>query len=102
MWNTVEKKWDPSRVIGLVPTLSDIGGEILVFASGVCYSRKKLYTLDGTWFPIFRQVQDNYRFGQKRHTDPASYHKDPNPTTLAPCLLWLSTVSQSSWPHHES
>jgi hypothetical protein len=46
-------------------------------------------------FLIFRQVQDNYRFGWKRHTDPASDHKDLKPATLAPRLLWLSTVSQS-------
>jgi hypothetical protein len=31
----------------------------------------------------------------ERHTDPASYHKDPNSATLAPHLLWLSTVSHS-------
>jgi hypothetical protein len=31
-----------------------------------------------------------------RHTDLASNHKDLNPITLAPLLLWLSTVSQSS------
>jgi hypothetical protein len=29
------------------------------------------YKLMGTWFPIFRQVDDNYRFGGARHTDPA-------------------------------
>jgi hypothetical protein len=38
---------------------------------------------------------NNDLFGE-RHTDPASDHKDPNPATLAPCLLWLSTVSQST------
>jgi hypothetical protein len=43
----------------------------------------------GTLFPIFRQVQDNYRFGRKRHTDLASDHKDPNPATLALRLLWF-------------
>jgi hypothetical protein len=32
---------------------------------------------------------------RKQHTDPALYHKDPNPATLAPRLLWLSTVLQS-------
>jgi hypothetical protein len=62
--------------------------------------RKKLtptgHKVMGTRFLIFFQVQDNYRFGRKRHTDPASDHKDPNPTTLAPRLLWLSTMSQSS------
>ena len=54
-----------------------------------------LIPLDGTGFLIFRQVQDDYRFGGERHTHPASDHKDPNPATLAPRLLWLSTVSQS-------
>jgi hypothetical protein len=38
---------------------------------------------------------NNDLFGE-RHTDPASDHKDPNPATLAPRLLWLSTMSQSS------
>jgi hypothetical protein len=55
----------------------------------------------GAGFPIFRQVQDNYRFGGEQHTDPASDHKNSNPATLAPCPLWLSTVSQSGWPHQE-
>jgi hypothetical protein len=43
----------------------------------------------------------NYRFGGEWHTDPASDHKDPNPATLAPRLLWLSTVSQSDWTRQE-
>jgi hypothetical protein len=30
--------------------------------------------------------------------DPA---KDLNPTTLAPCLIFLSIVSQSGWPRQE-
>jgi hypothetical protein len=37
---------------------------------------------------------NNDLFGERR-TDLASDHKDPNPATLAPRLLWLSTVSQS-------
>ena len=54
--------------------------------------------LMGTWFLIFRQVQDNYRFGGERHTDPVSDHENPNPATLAPHLVWLSTVSiRSIW-----
>jgi hypothetical protein len=40
-----------------------------------------MVSLTGTRFLIFRQVQDNYRFGQKRYTNPASDHKDPNPAT---------------------
>jgi hypothetical protein len=30
-----------------------------------------IYHLMGMRFPIFRQVQNNYRFGWKRHIDPA-------------------------------
>jgi hypothetical protein len=51
--------------------------------------------LMGMRFPIFRQVQNNYRFGWKRHIDPAWDHKDSNPATLASRILWLPTVSQS-------
>jgi hypothetical protein len=40
---------------------------------------------------IFRQVQ--YK---DQYTDPASDHKDSNPTNLALRLLWLSTISQSN------
>jgi hypothetical protein len=50
---------------------------------------------DGDGFLIICQVQDNYRFGRGRHTDPGLDHNDPNPATLAPRILLLSTVSQS-------
>lgn len=46
-----------------------------------------LENMMGTEFSIFHQVQDNYRFGEERCTDPAPDHKDPNPAILTPRLL---------------
>jgi len=46
----------------------------------------------GTWVPDLPSGGDKQRFDGVRHTDSASYHTDPNPATLAPRLLWLSTV----------
>ena len=46
----------------------------------------------GTWVPDLPSGGDKQRFDGERHTDPASDQHDPNPATLAPRLLWLSTV----------
>jgi hypothetical protein len=63
---------------------------------GPCfYQAHAVLGYDGGGVLIFRQVQDNYRFGGERHIDPASDYKDLNPATLAPRLLWSSTMSQS-------
>ena len=62
----------------------------------------------GTGFQIFHQVQDNFRFGGHRHTDPASDLKDPNPTTLATCLLCYQSyhnpvdLGKKANPYYES
>ena len=50
---------------------------------------------DGDRVPDLPSGGDKQRFDGERHTDPASDHTDPNPATLAPRLLWLSTMSRS-------
>ena len=42
-------------------------------------------------FPIFRKVQDNYRFGGFETHRSSFKSKEMNPATLAPRILWLST-----------
>jgi len=45
----------------------------------------------GTAFLIFRQFEINNDLFGEQHNDLASNHKELNPATLAPRLLWLST-----------
>jgi len=53
-------------------------------------------------FPIFHQVKITIDLiSEERHNDLGSYHKNPNPATIAPHLLWLWTVSQFGWPWEE-
>ena len=44
------------------------------------------------WVLDLPSGRDKQRFDGERHTDPASDHTDPNPATLAPHFLWLSSV----------
>ena len=63
-----------------------------MFSTLELVSLKVVLPLMGTRVPDLLSGGDKQRFDGERHTDPASDHTDPNLATLAPHLLWLSTV----------
>ena len=52
---------------------------------------------------IFRQVKITINLVETWYIhNPAFDQHDPNPTIIAPCLLWLSTVPKPNWLIPES
>jgi hypothetical protein len=98
-WNdTTCSHWDTScRIFDLDTSWWDTSSYVIAWVIHLISLSSLMWT--GSRSSVRLKI-NNDLFGE-RHTDPASDHKDPNPATLAPRLLWLSTMSQSSWPRQE-
>jgi hypothetical protein len=74
----VDKASKPSQQV------ADVFAESFVIVMGLIFTKRVSDLLSGEEITI--------DLGEERHTDLVSDHKDPNPVTLAPRLLWLSTM----------
>jgi len=59
-------------------------------------------TMMGIGFSIFHQVKITIVFLQSMTHRSGFRSKDPKLAILAPRLHWLSAMSPTGWPHHES